>query len=68
MEDEAAERKVLPDTTTHAVTVTPYSTQQAQASMGFEHDIQNAASTAWQQKVLDVEAKLQGDLQQDLAR
>ena len=26
------------------------------------------ASTTWQQKVLDVEAKLQGDLQQDLAR
>lgn len=26
------------------------------------------AATAWQQKVFDVEAKLQGDLQQDLAR
>lgn len=29
---------------------------------------QCSASSAWQRKVLDVEARLQGDLQQDLAR
>jgi hypothetical protein len=29
---------------------------------------QCGASTSWQRKVSDVEAKLQGDLQQDLAR
>lgn len=81
MEDEAADQRVEQETavrdsqrpshTQH--TVAGASTQQTAGyapiaiplGPGIPHC---GASSTWQQKVLDVEAKLQGDLQQDLAR
>jgi hypothetical protein len=77
MEDEAtdqrAEQKAL-DISSH-----PHQIYQAVAGASSQQTIGRAvplasgishcgASSTWQQKVLDVEAKLQNDLQQDLAR
>ena len=80
MEDEAAEQRSEertvdgPSRSTHPAhqDVAGASSQQATDHAAISHPAPGVpnvgASTTWQQKVLDVEAKLQGDLQQDLAR
>ena len=72
MEDEAAEQR---DTARRKDQAVPRSTLQEQprdranvSTLPVAGNAQYGASLAWQQKVQDVEAKLQGDLQQDLAR
>lgn len=80
MEDEAAEQRSGgrtvdgPSGSTHPAhrAVAGASSLQATVNSALLHPAPGVpdvgASTTWQQKVLDVEAKLQGDLQQDLAR
>jgi hypothetical protein len=80
MEDEAAEQRVdLHTADGHSREAYPAhqavagaSSQQttgfAAVSIPISGNSHCGASSTWQQKVLDVEAKLQGDLQQDLAR
>lgn len=80
MEDEAAEQRSEertvdgPSGSTHpahravAGALSRQTTDYAAASNQAPGVPNVGASTTWQQKVLDVEARLQGDLQQDLAR
>ena len=80
MEDEAAEQRSEertvdgPSRSTHqahqavAGALSPQTIDRAAISNPAPGVPNVGASTTWQQKVLDVEAKLQGDLQQDLAR
>lgn len=81
MEDEAADQRVEQETAardsrrasqTHRTIAgattqetAGYATESTPIDPGIPHC---GASSTWQQKVVDVEAKLQGDLQQDLAR
>jgi hypothetical protein len=81
MEDEAADQRGE-HKTANGLARPPHETHQAVAGPSLQQTAESAqtlmppgpgilhsgASSAWQQKVLDVEAKLQSDLQQDLAR
>jgi len=73
MEDEAADERDEQTTVTghphdahQALGVPPLGQTSVYAEIAGQP--QCSASSAWQRKVLDVEARLQGDLQQDLAR
>jgi hypothetical protein len=80
MEDEAAEQRTeqqIPDGhsrrghTAHQAAAgasSQQTTEYAAVSTPFQGNAHCGVSSTWQQKILDVEAKLQGDLQQDLAR
>jgi hypothetical protein len=78
MEDEAADQRAE-QKTADSPSRQAYLAYQAVAGTSSQQTIEQAValapvishcgtSSTWQQKVLDVEAKLQGDLQQDLAR
>ena len=69
MEDEAMERDARTKCELTATRLTEHQASRVDVHSSLvPSEVYGGTSTLWQQRLSDVESKLQGDLQQDLAR